>query len=112
MWPCEGWGHWSNIRLLLGRRGFGLDWGDWMLGKSSGEFAALCELAFFLFLSFSLSSFLPSFLSFSLSLNLFPPLLPSFLFFLLFFNGRTPWHVEVPGPGIESEPQLRPTLQL
>ena len=23
-----------------------------------------------------------------------------------------PWHMEVPGPGIESEPQLQPTLQL
>ena len=32
---------------------------------------------------------------------------PSHLFF-----GCTPWHMEIPGPGIESEPQLRPTLQL
>ena len=31
---------------------------------------------------------------------------------LFFFKWLHPWHMEVPGPGSESELQLRPTLQL
>ena len=35
---------------------------------------------------------------------------PSFFFFFLF--ALHPWHVEFPGPGLESKPQLWSTLQL
>ena len=34
------------------------------------------------------------------------------LFFLLFFFWLPLWHMEVPGPGTESEPELQPMLQL
>lgn len=34
-------------------------------------------------------------------------------FFFFFLNVMTtPWHIEVSGPGIESEPKLQPTLHL
>ena len=38
--------------------------------------------------------------------------LPSRFYFYLLILWPHPWHTEVPRPGIEPEPQLRPTLQL
>ena len=35
-----------------------------------------------------------------------------FLMCINFFGGATLQHMEVPGPGIKSEPQMQPTLQL